>query len=75
MGASVMLVDFRGSGGSSERYTTIGLREAEDWRLPARYALAHLHTPFAVLFGESMGAVAILKAVRERSRRTGRRDP
>ena len=30
MGASVLLVDFRGSGESSESYTTIGFREADD---------------------------------------------
>jgi uncharacterized protein len=63
MGYSVMLVDFRGSGGSSQTYTTIGYREADDVKSTlalARQELAHSHF---ILFGQSMGAVAILRAI------------
>lgn len=66
LGASVMLVDFRGSGGSSAHYTTIGVREAEDVAAAVRYASARLPHRSLVLFGQSMGAVAILRAVNDR---------
>lgn len=63
MGASVLLVDFRGSGGSTESYTTVGVHEAADVAAVmahTRSALAHTRV---VLFGQSMGAAAILRAV------------
>jgi alpha-beta hydrolase superfamily lysophospholipase len=63
MGFSVLLVDFRGSGESSESYTTIGFREGEDVAASVRYAREHLSTSRIVLYGESMGAAAILRAV------------
>jgi uncharacterized protein len=63
LGASVLLVDFRGSGGSSESYTTIGVREADDVAAVVRYAQQHLGHSSVTLFGQSMGAVAILRAV------------
>jgi pimeloyl-ACP methyl ester carboxylesterase len=63
LGTSVLLVDFRGSGGSSENYTTIGVAEAED----VRAALAHGHSALShqsfILFGQSMGAAAILRSI------------
>jgi len=65
LGASVLLVDFRGSGGSSESYTTIGLREAEDVATVDRYAREHLRHSRMIYFGQSMGAVAILRAIRD----------
>jgi len=65
LGASVLLVDFRGSGGSSESYTTIGVRESEDVAAVARYAQKHLQHSRMIYFGQSMGAVAILRAIRE----------
>jgi hypothetical protein len=63
MGFSVLLVDFRGSGDSSESYTTVGFDEAEDVAAAARYARAHLPQREVVLYGQSMGAAAILRAV------------
>jgi len=42
LGASVMLVDFRGSGGSSESYTTVGVHEAEDVAAAVDYARQRL---------------------------------
>jgi len=67
LGVSVLLVDFRGSGGSSGRATTVGVREADDVAAVVRYAKARLPHAATVLFGQSMGAVAILRAVSERA--------
>jgi len=66
LGASVLLVDFRGSGGSSGSHTTIGVREADDVAAVVQHAEAHLLHTKTILFGQSMGAVAILRAVHER---------
>ena len=63
LGASVMLVDFRGSGGSSESYTTVGVHEAEDVAAALHYARRKLSHTEVFLFGRSMGAAAILRAV------------
>jgi len=65
LGASVLLVDFRGSGGSSESYTTIGIHEGEDVAAVVRYSQDNLEHSAFILFGQSMGAVAILRAVHE----------
>lgn len=65
LGCSVLLVDFRGSGGSSEAYTTIGLHEAEDVSAVFRFAEENLPHDRIVLFGTSMGAVAILRAMHQ----------
>lgn len=62
MGASVLLVDFRGSGGSSESYATLGYREAEDVAAAVRYAQEHLPHSALILYGQSMGSAAILRA-------------
>lgn len=63
MGASVLLVDFRGSGGSSESHTTLGYREAEDVAAAVRFAREHLPRSAVILYGQSMGAAAILRAI------------
>ncbi len=63
MGASVMLVDFRGSGGSSESCTTLGVLEAEDVAGVFAHAREQLPHRTIVLFGRSMGAAAIVRAV------------
>lgn len=63
LGMSVLLVDFRGSGDSSESYTTIGFDEAKDVAAVVRYARDNLPHPSIILFGQSMGAVAILRAI------------
>jgi len=62
-GHSVMLVDFRGSGGSSESYTTVGVREADDVAAAMRYAETNVTHPATILYGKSMGAASILRAV------------
>lgn len=63
LGLSVLLVDFRGSGDSTGSTTTIGFDEAHDVAAAVRYACAHLpHSPL-LLYGQSMGAAAVLRAV------------
>ncbi len=65
MGASVLLMDFRGSGGSSESYTTLGMLEADDVAATVRYARNHLAPPptALLLYGQSMGSAAILRSI------------
>jgi len=62
LGYSTMLVDFMGSGGSEGNQTTIGFFEAEEVKTAFDY-LAKKGETNIVLFGTSMGAVAIMKAV------------
>lgn len=63
LGASVLLADFRGSGGSSEAYTTVGFLEADDVASVARYARKELRHSKLLFFGQSMGAAAVLRAI------------
>ncbi len=60
---AVLLVDFRGSGESSESYTTIGYLEAEDVATAVNYARQQYQHPQLVLYGQSMGAAAVLRAI------------
>ncbi len=63
LGYSVLLIDFRGSGTSSESYTTIGYREADDVQASFIYAQDSLGYKHIILYGQSMGAAAILRAL------------
>jgi alpha-beta hydrolase superfamily lysophospholipase len=65
LGFTIEMVDFRGSGGSSGNSTTIGYREADDVAATAAEARAHDLAPGEplILFGQSMGAAAVLRAV------------
>jgi hypothetical protein len=63
LGCSVLLVDFRGSGDSSEAYTTVGYVEAEDVAAAVSFAQEHLPHSKLILYGISMGAAAVLRAV------------
>jgi uncharacterized protein len=63
LGASVLLVDFRGSGGSSEAYTTLGWSEAEDVAAAVDFARKNLPRSRLILYGQSMGSAAILRAI------------
>jgi pimeloyl-ACP methyl ester carboxylesterase len=60
---SVLLVDFRGSWESSETYTTIGYEEAEDVATSVQYVHQHNGHEKIILYGQSMGAAAIFRAV------------
>jgi uncharacterized protein len=64
LGYSTFLVDFMGSGNSEGNQTTIGYFEAEQVKTCFDY-LEKLGEKNTFLFGTSMGAVAILKAVSE----------
>jgi pimeloyl-ACP methyl ester carboxylesterase len=65
LGASVLLVDFRGSGESSENYTTVGFHEADDVSAVMRYIRDTLPHRQAILYGQSMGAAAILRSIHQ----------
>ena len=60
----VLLVDFIGSGGSEGNQTTLGVKEAQDVRACYNY-LNEKGEKNIILFGTSMGAVSILKAIDE----------
>lgn len=62
MGYSTLLVDFMGSGGSEGNQTTIGFKEADQVKTVFEY-LRTKNGKNIFLFGTSMGAVAILKAI------------
>lgn len=61
-GYNVMLVDFRAHGNSGGQTTTIGIRESEDVKLAYDYA-AGKDPRNIFLWGNSMGAVAIARAI------------
>jgi pimeloyl-ACP methyl ester carboxylesterase len=63
LGFDVWLVDFRGSGGSTEDYTTIGYLEAEDVAAVARDMQTESAASPLILYGRSMGAAAVLRAM------------
>jgi alpha-beta hydrolase superfamily lysophospholipase len=64
IGYHVMLVDFRGHGNSGGLITTIGYREYEEVILAYDW-LKQKGEQHIILFGTSMGAVAIIKALAE----------
>ncbi len=63
LGYDVLLTDFRGSGGSHGNDTTIGYREADDVAAAVNFATHHWPTEPQILFGQSMGGAAILRAI------------
>jgi len=62
MGYEAVLVDFRGSGGSDGNTTTIGYDEAEDVWTSVVYVGRWPAARHLVVFGSSMGAVAVMRA-------------
>ena len=62
LGYNTLLVDFMGSGGSEGRQTTIGFFEAKQVKTCYDY-LTSIGENKIYLFGTSMGAVAVMKAV------------
>lgn len=63
LGASVLILDLRGFGGSHASLGSAGLHEARDLHRAADQLLAHSGAPRAILWGESLGgAVALLSA-------------
>jgi alpha-beta hydrolase superfamily lysophospholipase len=63
-GYNTLLVDFMGSGGSDGNQTTIGYKEAEEVKTAFDY-ISKKGEKNIYLFGTSMGAVAILKAIQD----------
>jgi hypothetical protein len=66
MGYSTFPVDFYGSGGSGGSETSIGFHEATDVANAYEYARHLPGETDTILYGGSMGAAAILKAVADR---------
>ncbi len=65
MGYTTLLVDFRGSGGSNQSETSIGFFEANDVVAAVEYAQLRWPDNDLILYGQSMGGVAILRAIAE----------
>ncbi|MFL5245460.1 MAG: alpha/beta hydrolase [Gemmataceae bacterium] len=63
LGYAVLLVDFRGCGGSSGSETSLGLAEAQDVRQVWDYARLTWRNQPVILYGQSMGSAAILRAL------------
>jgi hypothetical protein len=62
LGYNTLLVDFMGSGGSEGNQTTLGYKEAEEVKTAYDYIVKKGEKDI-YLFGTSMGAVAIMKAI------------
>ncbi|WP_162910637.1 alpha/beta hydrolase [Hymenobacter oligotrophus] len=65
LGYSVLLTDFAGAGGSEGYRITVGYREAYDVAAAVRWLQLQYPRQCIVLYGVSMGAVAILRAESE----------
>jgi uncharacterized protein len=63
LGYDVLLVDFRGSGGSRGNDTTHGYREAEDVAAAVDFASHRWPGESEILLGQSMGGAAVLRAI------------
>jgi len=63
MGYDVLMVDFRGAGGSSGNDTTLGIREAKDVAHAVSYAHEGWPKSHLILYGVSMGSAAILRSI------------
>ena len=64
LGYNTLLVDFMGSGGSEGNLSTIGYCEAEEVMTAYNY-LAGKGEKNIILFGNSMGSVAVMKALND----------
>ncbi|WP_176133005.1 alpha/beta hydrolase [Hymenobacter sp. CRA2] len=65
LGYSVLLTDFAGAGGSEGNRITVGYREADDVAAVVQWLRERQPEARVVLYGVSMGAVAILRAESE----------
>ncbi|UBF27196.1 alpha/beta hydrolase [Kovacikia minuta CCNUW1] len=63
LGYELLLVDFRGVGGSSGSDTTLGVREAKDVARAVAYTQQRWSGRPIVLYGASMGAAAVMRAI------------
>jgi len=62
-GYSTLLTDLRGNGGSEGHQCTIGFKEAKDVKASVDYARKRFPNQKIILFGTSMGAASIMKAI------------
>jgi alpha-beta hydrolase superfamily lysophospholipase len=63
LGYDTLLVDFRGGGGSSGNASTVGFLEANEVVAAVDFARKQVAPRQLILYGQSMGAVAILRAI------------
>ena len=63
LGLSVFAVDFFGSGGSTGNRTTIGYLESADVSYSFNYVKSKWPNSTVLLYGQSMGGVAILRSI------------
>lgn len=63
LGYAALVVDFRGGGGSDGSDCALGYEEARDVVAALRYARGRQLSGPVVLFGQSMGGAAVLRAV------------
>jgi len=63
LGYAAFLIDFRGSGGSDGYQTSIGYAEADDVAAAFEYVRQRSPDQPIILYGQSMGSVAILRAI------------
>ncbi|XGV94612.1 MAG: alpha/beta hydrolase [Leptolyngbya sp. BL-A-14] len=66
LGYEVLLIDFRGAGGSSGSDTTLGIREADDVVQSVAYAQRMWSKRPLILYGASMGATAVMRAIAQK---------
>ena len=64
-GYATLLIDFMGSGGSTGNLTTIGFEESKDVKAAYDFIKKRYPEKEILLFGCSMGAVAIMKSIME----------
>ena len=69
MGWSTVLIDFHGNGGSSGKHVSAGWHEADDVASALGETRKTVKQKPVVLYGSSMGAVAILRAIHVRGAR------
>lgn len=65
LGYDVFMIDFRGSGGSSLSQTSLGYYESDDVEAAAQFVEMNFWWEDSIFYGQSMGAIAILKAAND----------
>ncbi len=63
IGYSTLLVDFVGHGGSDGKEISLGYHEADDVKAVFDYVKRNYQTENVILYGSSMGAASILRAI------------
>jgi alpha-beta hydrolase superfamily lysophospholipase len=63
LGYAAFLLDFHGSGGSRGSETSIGVHEADDLAQAVEYVRHRIPSQILILYGQSMGSAAILRAI------------